>query len=454
MTAVPTDDSVTVPPETVGAAQIAFEPLAPGPRFYAIFMLQMTMLLSLLDRQVLNILAEPIKHDLHIADWQIGALSGLAFAVFYTVFGIPIARLAEWGHRPRIIGAALAIWSAFTALSGFAGGFATLALARMGVGVGEAGCSPPGQSLIADYTPREQRASALAFFHMGSPMGSLLGLIIGGLVADALGWRWAFFVVGIPGLIFALLIAFTLPEPRRNLKPPSGVGLGEVWRVLRTLSAKPTFWLLALGTATNLFVILGHGPFTASFFFRVHGAELHTLAARFGLKSAGFLGLALGLTGGTVGVFSTWLGGRLGDRLGRQDPRGYVAIPAIASIVGLPLYFWALSVPDVPTAIGLMTIASIVGSFWYGPTYAALMGIVPSQMRATATAIFLFIINLIGLGLGPLAVGALSDVLAGGFHMGAGQGVRWALMISSGVSFLTFALLWGARRTIRNDTIS
>ena len=201
----------SAPPAASGAQAAPYTaPYSPGYTRYAMFLLLGIYIVNFLDRAVVNILAEPIKNDLGLADWQLGLMSGLAFAIFYTVLGIPIARLAERKNRPIIIGTAVAVWSGFTALSGMAQNFAQLVLFRIGVGVGEAGCTPPAHSLIADYVPKEKRASALAFYSMGTPLGGLLGLVMGGLIADAYGWRVAFFVAGAPGILFALLCWFTL----------------------------------------------------------------------------------------------------------------------------------------------------------------------------------------------------------------------------------------------------
>ena len=427
-----------------------------GFRRYALIVLQITVILSLLDRQVLNILAEPIKRELHLADWQIGALSGFTFVLFYAFFGIPIARAAEQSHRPRIIAAAMAIWSGFTVLSGLASNFLWLGIARMGVGIGEAGCSPPANSLIADYTPPEERASALALYHMGAPLGMMAGMVIGGLVADAFGWRAAFFVVGAPGLLFALIVALTLPEPRLRLGKllRSQETDVSVLAALRVLWTKPTFWFLALGSSANLFVTLGRAPFAASFYFRAHGPQLAHLAAQYGLKPAGFVGLVLGLSGGVAAVFSVWLGGALADRLARTDRRAYFAIPAIGAIAGVPLYLLAMFVGDLRVSILLLAVSGLFGSLWFGPTYAILMSIVQPRMRATTAAVFLFVTNLLGLGLGPLVVGLTSDALAGPLlHLGSGEGVRWALVSTCAMTIPAFLLLWWGRQSIVADTV-
>ena len=229
---------------------------------YAMGLLLAIYIVNFLDRQVVNILAEPIKNDLGLADWQLGFMSGLAFAVFYTVLGIPIARLAERRHRPIIIGASVAAWSGFTALCGAAQNFTQLVACRIGVGVGEAGCTPPAHSLIVDYVPKEKRASALAFYSMGTPLGGLVGMIMGGLVADAYGWRAAFLMAGVPGILFALLVLTTLEEPRRLLGRHAAhvkAAAASFGRPLKVLPASPPSGSLPLprpsrrssGTATR-----------------------------------------------------------------------------------------------------------------------------------------------------------------------------------------------------------
>ncbi|MCI3134811.1 spinster family MFS transporter [Phenylobacterium aquaticum] len=264
-------------------------PLVSAPyRRYALFILLCVYTVNFLDRQVVSILAEPIKNDLHIADWQIGMMTGVAFALFYTGLGLPIARLAESVNRIWIIGAALTVWSGFTLACGLAQNFVQLVLARIGVGVGEAGCTPTAHSLIADYVPKENRASALAFFSIGTPLGGLLGLAMGGIVADAYGWRTAFLLAGLPGLVFAVIVLGTLREPRKALAAvqarANAPGKGHFMATLRYLGGRRTFWFIAFGAAVLAFIGYGNAPFTASFFFRNHPAEVAAMAAQVGLK--------------------------------------------------------------------------------------------------------------------------------------------------------------------------
>lgn len=435
----------------------AAPPFSAGYTRYAMFLLLGIYVVNFLDRQVVNILAEPIKNDLGLADWQLGLMSGLAFAIFYTFLGIPIARLAERKNRAVIIGSAVAVWSGFTALCATATNFMQLIAYRIGVGVGEAGCTPPAHSLIVDYVPKEKRASALAFYSMGTPIGGLLGLVMGGLIADAYGWRMAFLVAGAPGLIFAVLAFFTLKEPRKLMADHAARVAATSATFTQTMSylmKRRTFWFIAFAAAIKAFIGYGHAPFTASFFLRNHTAEVASMAADFGLKSVGFLGLALGLISGTAGAVGSWVGGWIADKYGKNDLRAYMVAPAIASLVTIPVYIIAVTIDSAGIALLILAINGFLGTLWYGPVYGTGQSVVPPHMRATAAAILLFIINLIGLGLGPLAVGLLSDWLNKGMGLGAAEGVRWALILSASFGVVAFACFWAARKTIREETVS
>jgi len=445
------------------AAADQASPFSAGYTRYAMWLLLGIYVINFLDRQVINILAEPIKEDLRLADWQLGLMSGLAFAVFYTFLGIPIARMAERKNRAIIIGSATAVWSGFTAMCATAGNFWQLIIYRIGVGVGEAGCTPPAHSLIVDYTPKEKRASALAFYSMGTPIGGLLGLIMGGLVADAHGWRTAFLVAGVPGVVFALLAFFTLKEPRRVMREHAekvAAASATFGQTMAYLATRRTFWFIAFAAAIKAFIGYGHAPFTASFFLRNHGPEIQSLASSVGLtlgydlKSVGFLGLALGIMSGTAGAIGSITGGWIADKYGRNDLRAYMVAPAIASLITIPVYIAAVTVDSALMALLILPLNYFLGTLWYGPVYGTGQSVVPPHMRATAAAILLFIINLIGLGLGPLAVGLLSDYLNKGMGLGPAEGVRWALIVSTMFGLVAFGCFWMARRTIREDTVS
>ena len=294
--------------------------------------------------------------------------------------------------------------------------------------------------------------------------GGLMGLVMGGLVADAYGWRAAFLVAGVPGVLFALLAIFTLKEPRRlmaeHARKVAASTTATFGETMRYLSKRKTFWYIAFAAAVKAFIGYGHAPFTASFFLRNHPEEIQRLASHFGLilgydmKSIGFLGLALGLVSGISGAIGSIAGGWIADRFGRNDLRAYMVAPAIASLITIPIYITAVSIDSAAIALCILGINGFLGTLWYGPVYGTGQSVVPPHMRATAAAILLFIINLIGLGLGPLAVGLLSDYFNKGMGMGAAEGVRWALIVSAGSGLVAFACFWRARKTIREDTVS
>lgn len=449
--------SVAEPEVAEPPAGTGIEPLAPSYRRYALTVLLILYTLNFLDRQIVTILTVPIKADLGLADWQIGAITGIAFAVFYTVLGIPIARLAERGNRPLIISVAAAAWSLFTVACGFAQNFVQMALARIGVGIGEAGCTPPAHSLITDYTPKEKRASALAFYHLGTPLGSLIGTIAGGLIADAYGWRAAFFIAGIPGIIFALISFLTLVEPRLKLAAraaAAAVQSPSLGMALAELRTKPTFWLLALGASIVAFNGYGAAAFSALFFVQNYGTELTEIAASFGMKPLGFYGLTAGVLSGIAGILGSWAGGAICDRLGKRDMRWHMTVPAIGAFLSVPTYVIALLAPTYWSALLLFMIPTFLGSIWYGPVYGNVQGLVHPRTRATAAAILLFIINIIGLGLGPLSVGVLSDQLAAQPGWTPGDGIRWSLLVFGCVGIFAGVLFWLARGTIRKDLTS
>ncbi|MCI3132225.1 spinster family MFS transporter [Phenylobacterium aquaticum] len=448
------DDAVragTSLPETASAAE------AVSGHRGAMWLLLLIYTFNFLDRQVINILAEPIKLELGLADWQLGVMTGLAFALLYSVLGIPIARLAEHGDRPRIIAASVFVWSSFTVACSFVTSFPQMILARFGVGIGEAGCSPPAHSLISDYMPREKRASGLAFYAMGTPLGTLLGMALGGVIADAYGWRAAFLVAGAPGLLLALLAATTLHEPRRKLRAAIAQKAAQRPKfadACRELATKRTFWLIAFAAAFQAFVTYGQTAFTASFFLRNHTAELASLGGMFGLKSAGFLGIAIGLTSGVAGILGAVLGGRLSDRLIAKDLRAHVYLPAAFAALALPFVVGAMLAPSAAVGILLLAGAAFLNTAWFGPVYASIQGLVRPETRATAAAVLLFTLNLIGLGFGPLAVGAISDLLATTGGLGAAEGLRWAKIIGEGVIVVSIVLFLLAAKTIDEETVS
>lgn len=447
--------AIASPPPGIPVTQ----PLAPSARRYAVGMLLVIYIFNFLDRQIVNILAEPIKLELNLADWQLGMLTGLAFAAFYTVLGIPIARYAEKADRVKIISVAVAVWSAFTVACGLAANFTQLLLARIGVGVGEAGCSPPAHSLITDYTPKEERASALAFYSMGIPLGSLAGMALGGLIADAFGWRAAFFVAGAPGIILAVIAFLTLPEPRRGLEkkvvPVKGPSFADA---LKELKSKKSFWWISIGAALSAMVGYGHIAFYGSFYLRNHGEGLAALAASVNemigvsFGPIGFVGTALGLIIGICGAAGTFLGGVLADRAARKDVAGYATVPAIAGLVTVIPFIAAMLVDNVALSFLILALPVFAGAIWYGPIFASAQSLVHPQTRATAAAVLLFIINLVGLGLGPLLVGSFSDIFAQ--TMGPAEGIRWSMVTFGGVGGIASIAFFLAARTLKDEVVA
>jgi predicted MFS family arabinose efflux permease len=414
----------------------------PTSRAYAIYVLGVLLIVytfNFIDRIVLGVLVPPIKAELGLTDTQLGLLGGTAFALFYTALGIPIGWLADRFNRVWIMTAALALWSAFTATCGLATNFTQLFLARLGVGVGEAGGVAPAYSFIADYFPPSQRARALGVHAFGIPIGSALGLFFGGMIASLVDWRTAFFILGISGLAIAPLQLFTVSEPVRGgldvqaAAPRSKPTLAHVARVL---AGKPAFWGLSVAAASSS--IMGYGMFfwLPSFFVRSYGLTLMQVSVYFG---------GIVLVGGLAGV---WLGGQLADRYGAARKAAYALVPAVALILIVPFYAigvlaggfsWAFIVFVIPAGLSLV---------WLGPTISAIQHLVPPDMRALASAIFLFVNNLIGLGLGSLIIGALSDALA--VRFGA-ESLRYAIL--SGTSFYVLAaalFFWSSRRLERD----
>lgn len=393
-----------------------------GRRMLVLGVLILAYTFNFLDRQILGILAGAIKRDLHLTDSQLGLMGGLAFALFYTALGIPIAWLADRWSRTWIMTGALALWSAFTAACGAAGGFWSLFLCRMGVGVGEAGGVAPAYSLIADYFPKAQRGRALAAFSFGIPIGSALGLLFGGLIAHAVNWRAAFVAVGLAGVVLAPAVRLLLREPKRHQPAAAGAG-GD----LRDLVRKPSFWLISLGAAASSVCGYGIAFWLPSFFERSLGLSL--------VDRALFLA-AITLIGGTLGV---WGGGWAADRLAARSKRAYVLVPAAAFLLALPCFFFAVQTSWLPLAFLLFLIPQGLNLAWLGPVTAAVQHLVTPDRRATASAAFLFINNLIGLGLGTWYFGAVSDALTPRF---GAEALRYAIYSGLGFYVLSAALFF------------
>lgn len=418
------------------------QPAAPRAGRYRILVLAILILaytFNFLDRQILGILAGSIKQDLGLTDSQLGLMGGLAFALFYTGLGIPIAWMADRGNRTWIMTGALTLWSGFTALCGFAGGFWQLFFCRMGVGVGEAGGVAPAYSLIADYFPKQQRARALAAYSFGIPIGSALGILFGGLIAASIDWRAAFIIVGLAGVLLAPIFKLIVREPPRGGMDEAPAVSAPTTGGLRRLLVKPSFWLISLGAAASSVCGYGVAFWLPSFFERSLGMGL--------VDRSLFLG-SMTLVGGVVGV---WAGGWLGDRLGQARPQAYVLVPAVAFLIALPCFFMAVQATSLPIAFVLFLIPTGLNLVWLGPVITAVQHLVPAAQRSTASACFLFVNNLIGLGLGTWFFGAVSDALTPRFGT---EALRYAIYSGLGFYVVSAALFGLAALRLRRDWVA
>ncbi len=406
-------------------------------RRYVLVVLTLVYSLNFIDRQILVILQESIKVDMDLSDSQLGLLTGFAFAIFYVSVGIPIARWADIGNRRNIVSLAIAVWSGMTALSGLTQNFWQLLMARIGVGVGEAGGSPPSHSIISDYYPPEQRGSALSFYSTGVYLGILFGFLIGGWINSQFGWRAAFFVVGIPGFLVALLVRLTIKEPVRGgldgraLEAPATFG-----ETLRTLREFGSFRLFAIAAGLNAFSSYGIGNFMPSFLIRSHDFTSMQV------------GTSLALITGIGGAMGTYFGGVLADRYGANDKRWYLWIAAIPGACSVPLMLSAVFVADPRLTLACLFFATMLGAFYLGPTIAISHNLVSPSMRAMASAILFFILNLIGLGMGPLVVGMISDALAPAY---GSESLRYSLGIVSLINLVSATLFILAARKLLSD---
>ena len=402
----------------------------PAYRYYVLVLLTLVYTFNFIDRQLLAILQESIKADLLLSDSQLGLLTGFAFAIFYVTAGIPIARWADNANRRNIVAQAIGTWSFMTAISGAVQNYTQLLLARVGVGVGEAGGSPPSHSIISDIFPPERRAGALSFYSMGINFGFLLGFLLGGWLYEFFNWRVAFVVVGVPGIVIALIVRFTIAEPVRGMadQRQAAATTEPFGTVLRILWERISFRHMAMAAAMNAFAVYSMNSWTASFMIR-----------SFGLSS-GEVGTWLALILGAGGAIGLMCGGLLAERLAIKDMRWYMWIPAIAAFGAVPFAFATYSAQTPALALVMFIIPGFLATVYLGNTLAMAHGLVGLRMRALTSAILFFVLNLIGLGLGPWSVGVLSDWLEP--SLGA-ESLRQALLylvpsasIISGIHFL------------------
>ena len=410
-------------------------------RWYVLVILTGVYIFNFIDRQILVIIQEQIKADLDLTDTQLGLLTGLAFAIFYVTLGLPIARYADKNNRKNVVSVALVVWSGMTAISGLVTNYTQLLLARIGVGIGEAGGSPPSHSIISDYFPPEKRATALSFYSMGIYLGILLGFIVGGVIAANYGWRMAFYALGIPGIIYAVLVFFTVKEPIKGMSDASKKAAEDppnFFKVVKYLFGKKTFLYASFGCGLHTFITYGVGNFFPPFLMRVHDMDVATI------------GIWLGLTTGIGGALGTFLGGYWADRRRNRDLRWYFWVPIIAGIVNIPFSI-ILFFSDNTTLVLVSTLfTNALTAMYLGPMIAVTHSMVSAKMRAVASAILFFMLNLIGLGLGPMVIGALSDVLEPSF----GQlSLRWAFTSTFVVGFGSLILFYLASKHYRNDVL-
>lgn len=378
----------------------------------ALALLLLCYAVNFADRTIVNTVGEAIKDDLRLSDTQLGLLGGLSFAIFYATMGIPIARLAERISRVNIIAGSIAIWSGMTAVCGVAGNYWQLLLARMGVGVGEAGLSPAAQSLIADYYPPERRSTAVSIYYIGVPLGVFGGAIVTGLIAETYGWRAAFFILGLPGLLLALIVKFCMPEPKRGAfdaahaqeaeAPPLSAVVGRLWR-------NPILRHVVIANTLAGFAGYAIGQFLHPLFVRQFGLSHADGAFLYGALAA----LSAGLGSPVGGLISDWAG--------KRDMRWLAWISAIGLIVAAPFYLWAFFQDHWLMASILLFIPGFLNNLSNGPTFALIHNDISPRMRATAIAIVIFMSAMIGAGLGPLLTGIASDLFATSFYDGPGS---------------------------------
>ena len=416
----------------------------PSPAYsrYVLGVLFTLYAVSYIDRQLMSVLLEPIKNEMQVSDTAMGFLTGIAFAIFYVLMGIPIARWSDRGSRRNIISLSVAAWSLMTAATGLATSYTHLLVARIGVGIGEAGGGAPSHSLISDYFPPERRATALGILTTGGGVGITLGLLLGGWLGDLYGWRIAFLVLGLPGVLVALLVRLTVREPVRGgfdsaaVREHATMSEDSVWDVVRFMWGHRSFRYLSFAATLHVFAGFGASNWNPAFLMRVHG------------MSGTEVGLWLGpIAGGCAGAGAIFWG-MFTDRLGRRDERWYMWIPAVGSLCAMPFAYAFILIPEKTTALLFLIPAAFIGNCYTGATFAMTQGLARPHMRTLAAAIILFVMNLLGLGLGPFVLGVMNDVLEPRFGVLA---IRYSLLLIALPHFLASVFNVLAARTLRED---
>ncbi len=391
----------------------------------ALGLAMMVLFFHLIDRQIMAILAEPIKAELGFSDTQIGLLTGLGFSLLYSTLGIPLARLADRFDRVKILSAATAVWSGMTMVTGLTSSFAAMLLARMGVAAGEAGGIPPLHSLLADLFAEESRARAFSIMQLGGPLGVLVAFLGGGYLVAAFDWRMVFYAAGVLGLLLAPVLWWLMPEPRRKQKAERDARL-PFWQSTRTLAASPAFVHLVLGIAfagMGLYATIIWAP---SFLIRSFELPIE------------HVGLLLGTAFGVLGAVAVLLAGFVADRARKSDAGAHASAPAIMMIIAVPLSVAGFLASTITSAMALLVLPIMMMSAWQAPALAAIQNVALPDMRALAAALAMFVLNLIGLGLGPLLVGISSDLLADRY---GAESLRYALLVVP-LAFTLAAIFW------------
>lgn len=424
-------------PSEASVAAAKPEPRATTYSWYVLAVLTLVYVSNHIDRQILAVLIKDIKAEFGVSDTAIGLLAGPAFAVFYTFLGLPIARWADIGNRRSIIALGLTVWSAMTALAGMATSFAQLALARIGVAVGEAAGSPPAHSLISDYFPPRSRGRALGIYAGGLHLAGPIGVIGGAWIAAEYGWRAAFIAFGLPGLLLALLVRSTVREPVRggmDAAPPAPMPASR--DALRALFAKRSYFHLQFGGTLHALSGYGLGIWIYEFMGRVHEMSMKEASIAIG---------ALNLPFGILGVA---LGGWLTDRLSHKDARWFLWLPSLQAVLGAPFTVLFLYLDRLDLALACYAVHWVFNASYNAPIYALMQTLAGARSRALAVATHLFIVNLVGLTLGPLLIGFLNDELRASFGE---HGIRYSMMIAGLTNALAAVFYMLGSRTVRED---
>ena len=412
-------------------------------RNYVLFILTLVYAFNFIDRQIIGILSPFIKADLGLDDAQLGWLKGIYFALLYTVMGIPIAWLADRYSRVNIIAISLTLWSGFTAASGLAANYMQLAIARIGVGIGEAGGSPPSHSIISDLFPKEKRAGALAIYSLGIPFGVMLAFFASAffLQGGSADWRTVMYSVGIPGILLAVLLKLTVKEPKRTATlavDEAQAAKPSVKSSLKTLLKIPTWWGMALGISFGSFGNYAISTWIIDYYVRAFaGLDITQLLIVFGIIN------------GTAYALGVWLGGYVADRWGKTNKKAYALLPAIALIIGVPAFYVSLQVQDLWLSVGLMALLLFTSGSYLGPSFAMAQTLAPLNVRAMSTALFFFVLNIIALGGGPTLTGIISQALVP--SLGETEALRQSLLYLVVPYALSIAVfLWTSTKIVKD----